>query len=71
MNPGVVSKLFDIPKIASQIDSWDFEPQRKGILQDCGVAFPRGAICDLWTTLAFADGLDNLKSSSLFPEFVL
>ncbi|MBQ1612763.1 MAG: hypothetical protein II085_04740 [Alphaproteobacteria bacterium] len=32
MKPGVVSKIFDIPKIAPQIDSWDFEPQRKGIL---------------------------------------
>ena len=34
MKPGAVSKLFDIPKIATQIDSWKFEPQRKGILQD-------------------------------------
>jgi hypothetical protein len=32
MKPEAVSKIFDIPKIAAQIYSWKFEPQRKGIL---------------------------------------
>ena len=31
MKPGTVSKLFDMTKIAAQIHSWDFEPQRNGI----------------------------------------
>jgi len=29
MKTGVIRKLFDMPKIAPQIDSWKFEPQRK------------------------------------------
>jgi hypothetical protein len=34
MKPEVVRKLFDMTKIAAQIHSWEFELQRKGILQN-------------------------------------
>ena len=53
MKPGVVSKLFDIPKIAPQIHSWEFEPQRKGILRITRSAFSLRATCVLCAAAIF------------------
>ena len=72
MKTGAVSKLFDIPKIAIQIYSWEFEPQRKDILQDCGVPFPRGAMCVFSMAAIFLTTLpmvflQSVKTSAFSP----